>query len=306
MQCGEWVLSNMITKKGKNINRKFMVLLVIFLLILVASIGIFKHAEYKWAGSLIDAVRQNDITKAEQLLLKKCYSIDAQGKGSWLAVWVEPINAPETSLQVACDESKYDFVKLFIDNGADVNKEGSTRLTPLLYTLQSTESDDYKIVESLVKNGADVDEWSTEGQPPLIAAASMSTYKNDKYNQKKAKEIVKIYSLLLKYAENKVPEERDYKGNALMAAVNMNNLELIEYISNAQHININSKDKLGWTSLFYIEPDNKKDNTDISIKVARLLIKLGADKSIKDNKGKTAYDYALENKYEYLAKVLKP
>jgi len=38
----------------------------------------------------------------------------------------------------------------------------------------------------------------------------------------------------------------------------------------------------------------------------KFLLENGADKSIKDNDGKTAYDYAVENGNTELAELLKP
>ena len=40
--------------------------------------------------------------------------------------------------------------------------------------------------------------------------------------------------------------------------------------------------------------------------IIELLLELGADKSIKNNDGKTAYDLALEKGHRELAELLKP
>lgn len=58
-----------------------------------------------------------------------------------------------------------------------------------------------------------------------------------------------------------------------------------------------SKSPLMWAVL---------SGSEKTIDIIELLLKHGSDKSMKDKRGKTAYDYAVENNKTELAKLLKP
>ncbi|OYU79685.1 MAG: hypothetical protein CFE23_12865 [Flavobacterium sp. BFFFF1] len=78
------------------------------------------------------------------------------------------------------------------------------------------------------------------------------------------------------------------RGTALMAAVMNGNISIISKLL-AQHANVDLTSADGKTALMYAVYFNKNE-------AAKLLIKSGADKTLKDNEGKTALDMAQFNK----------
>jgi len=74
----------------------------------------------------------------------------------------------EHGLQIAAAQRHKDLVKLFIDDGVDVNATGGTFYTPLF---AAAFSGDKEIVRILIKAGADASLGESEGNSPLSAAA---------------------------------------------------------------------------------------------------------------------------------------
>ena len=65
------------------------------------------------------------------------------------------------------------------------------------------------------------------------------------------------------------------------------------------YFDVDSKDSAGNTALIVATKNNETQ-------IIQLLLQLGADKSIKDAEGKTAYDYAVELELVDFLEILKP
>jgi ankyrin repeat protein len=72
-----------------------------------------------------------------------------------------------------------------------------------------------------------------------------------------------------------------------------------ELIENYYHHELDNVDGNGQTPLIWGAEEG-------STEAVKVLLEYGADKSIKDAAGKTAYDYAIENGHTELAELLKP
>ncbi|NLD11849.1 MAG: hypothetical protein GX671_08890 [Clostridiales bacterium] len=265
---------------------------------------------YYWSTKLINAINSSNVTKVQQLIDDKgLCSINFPGGGAPYLINVE--FWPVTPLQSACKKGNYTMIRTLLNNGANPNASSPAEYSPLVLILYHSDKDDLKTVELLVHHGVDLEKtYCTSTMKPILYAAGSSPYNVDrnegkhKYNAKKAKRITEIYVYLLNHVTDKTPKDKETGENALLLSARMFNVPLAEYVVKEQGIKINSVDKEGKTAL-YLEPDNKNNKNDPSIKMTKLLIELGIDVNVKDDKGKTAYDYAVAHHYKYLIPLLR-
>lgn len=185
-------------------------------------------------------------------------------------------NAGETPLMLAAYAVDTARMRLLLKHDADINaknKDGETALTYAMHKLH------VNAVKLLLKNGADVNVQDEKGNSPL-----MSAIRNDK------KTLVNLF--MSKDADVNVKNlEED---TALMRAVRRDNIECVsELIAKGADVNAAMS---GQTVLM-----QAADRGDMEI--VKLLVENKADLFLKDNKGRTAYDFA-NGRYYDLTKFL--
>ena len=87
----------------------------------------------------------------------------------------EKLEATEKSLSAwdkETNQSRAEYIRVLISEGADVNAKGKNGMTPLLY---ASEHEIWEVVTLLVKSGADVNARFTDGTTPLMHAAGNSS-----------------------------------------------------------------------------------------------------------------------------------
>lgn len=115
---------------------------------------------------------------------------------------------------------------------------------------------------------------------------------NEIINYIKNYDIQKIEELI----NNMIDIESVGGHNALIYASKYNYIQIVELLLKSD-ININSKDKYGWTPLMYAATFGRKE-------IVNLLIEKGADINIQNDIGWTALSYALNNDHEEIIKLL--
>ncbi len=143
----------------------------------------------------------------------------------------------------------------------------------------AAEQGDLQTVTQLIANGASVDARDNCRWTPFMRAA-----------QNGHLDVVKI--LLNAGADINAIDKDGY--DALIATVITHQTVMMNYLL-AQGLHMNTQDKtMGWTALIWAVKENKEDMVDS-------LLTRGADKSIVDKEGKTAYDWAIEKEHTHLA-----
>ena len=127
--------------------------IVVNLIGVAALLFFLYNNNYYYSKKLIDAIEENDVAKVEKLVKSPFGSVNSLPRNAFLARLVEI--SVETPLQVACHEGNYEIIKLLVDNGADVNKTGSYKISPL-QSAAGAKEERLRIVKLLVENGADV------------------------------------------------------------------------------------------------------------------------------------------------------
>jgi ankyrin repeat protein len=173
------------------------------------------------------------------------------------------------------------LLQILIDNGANVNFRKSDGATPLFHAKK-------EIADILISNGANPNLTSNDGSTILHSALDKNTVEfllgvGLPINAKNDSLEIPLHSYV-------------YFGSDLVELAIDNGAD------------VNQRNKWGHTPLINLAMTEvlvKDEDIVDSIKTAQLLIKAGADNSIRDNDNKTAYDYAIENKNLELADYLK-
>ena len=180
------------------------------------------------------------------------------------------------------------MIEFLIDRGADVNASNGTKpVYPIIEILWRGAEDRYEIARIMIEEGADLtvdqDYWNV----PYAIVSSKIENENSVLQEQSLeimKYIVEQDRSLLEY-ENSL-----YGMTSLIGASSRNNYTLItKYFIDNGIYNINrivADD--GSTSLIQAVHGDSYDT-------CKLLIEYGADVSIVDKNGKTAYDYAVES-----------
>ncbi|OJG27501.1 ankyrin repeat-containing protein [Enterococcus caccae] len=192
------------------------------------------------AGTLIQAVTDNDFEKVKTILQDKHYPIDeVNAKG-------------ESPLLISTHENFIEIAKQLIDAGADINLQDHISDSPYLYA-------------------------GAQGKTEILA-----------------------YML-----EKQVPDQQKvnrFGGNALIPAAEKGHLENVKLLLKDGRVAIDHQNNYGYTAL--IEAVALRDGSEIYQQIVKVLLEGGADKTLKDNTGRTAEDYARSLGYSEMLHTL--
>ncbi len=194
----------------------------------------------------------------------------------------------------ACYYRNVEAVKILLKNGADPNfffNGDFSSLEATFYSGPRTE-DAYQIIKLLIDYGADPNKYGSYYFPDTLVMAIKPSVEN--YD-------TKILRLLLDNGLLTCPNAT----NILHTIILNDNLELVSEMVNDYGWDINLCNGKGKTPLVYTVSYNYKSRQP-ELSTIETLLSLGADPTIRDNDGKTAYDYAVELGYTEIAEILKP
>ncbi|MGG2028826.1 ankyrin repeat domain-containing protein [Gottfriedia sp. S16(2024)] len=211
---------------------------------------------------------------------------------------------PESPLYVACEKSNLKIVKLLLENGAKPVQVKGTANSPLTEVFAYYNKDDLELAKLLIKQGADINyvEQMTDATPkgmmPILELAysqpnSMSSIPKSEANEG----VLEIFRFLDTLPNVDFNVSTNY-GHVLTIAARQNNLPLLKYLIEEKKMDINLKDKEGYTALYYAAGSTEE------VKMVEYLLGKGADKTIESN-GKTPYDAAFEVSSERSMELLK-
>lgn len=189
----------------------------------------------------------------------------------------------ETAIHAAAGSGETDLVKLLISKGADVNARDKDGCPPLYSAVTMPGKVD--AIAALIENGADINaRESKEGENILQHAAEWG-----------ATDSVKL--LLSKGADVSAKDNGGH--TALHYAVRlMGKAETIKALAQAG-AELNAKEsKYGQTPL-HVAIDEHNDEA------VKALLEIGADVNAKDNNGNTTLQYAIDDKEDQIADLIR-
>lgn len=170
-------------------------------------------------------------------------------------------------------------------NDFDIDATDSLQETPLLI---ATQRNNVEIAKRLIDAGADVNKQDAiQDSPYLFAAAQGRT---------------EILKYIIEHAEPNQQIYNRYGGNALIPAAEKGHIENVRLLLADGKVDIDHQNNFGYTAL--IEAVALREGTQLYQDIVRLLLEAGADKSLRDNSGKTAMDYAVEKDDQKMIEIL--
>ncbi len=175
-------------------------------------------------------------------------------------------------------------VSQYLKNGININIQDNKKRTALMIAAYNN---DVKMAKLLVENGADVNIQDENLNSPFLYAG--------------ARGLLDILKLLYKKADT-INVLNIYGGNALIPACEKGHLETVRFLLENTDIDVNHVNKLSWTAL--LEVVILGNDSYNYVEIVKLLLKHGADKNIKDNRGNDALYYAKTKGFKNIEKLL--
>ena len=182
-------------------------------------------------------------------------------------------------LAKACEYGNYDIIAALLEKGADPNQFIEGDWSPMEAVFVRRHSNRLEIAKLLIEYGADPDLCGS-GTPALFLEAELILWGAE--NEELSNSII---SLLIDSGANPVNSTDHY--SILHYSAHGNCLLVTDSLINNYRLPIDTINNSGQTPLMMSAKNN-------AIDTAKLLLDCGADESIRDNNGKTAYDLALE------------
>ena len=280
--------------KGRIKKHKKLAIVFIIICVVVLINTTINWNTYIYSKRLINSIEDNNMQKFDALLKNKNGKLNCpEYRFGKLMEHLEVANF--TPLEVACQRGNYKAVKKLVDKGADVNMQDDTlKSTPLIMALSYLNEDRYKIARLLIEKGADIDYKDSQNCSPLALVTKRK--ENEPYKTKK--EGKEIFKYIWKHSKERDLRGYEWGDNILEVSYAYNNIDAIEYLIERKYFRINIVFAQGVTLLMYAVKNEKYG-------FCRFLLKEGVDVSLKDHKGKTAYDYAKESGNKKIIKLLE-
>lgn len=205
---------------------------------------------------------------------------------------VEGVKIP---LVEACYYKNMQAVRVLLKNGADPNFFIEGRWSPLEAAIIQRPVDEksVEIIELLIEYGADVDAHASDTATIEMIAQWISYGSTNPYLEP----IVKI----LVNADASI--EVRLGGTIFRYLILDGRMELAEWLMEERTIDVNERGNEGMTPLMLVARGSPDECVQASVE---WLLDHGADISIKDDNGLTAYDYAMEKGRTEIAELVKP
>lgn len=250
------------------------------------------NSNYWYSNKLVSAIYDHDIKKIEQILEKKPDCVNTFPNilpNSITSIIEATSNYP---LTIACRLGYMDVVKLLVESGADVNIED--RPTALSETYVNSSEDWYEISLYLIENGASLDYYIDS---PGEALEDIVNFHPGEDSPEGVEKVYKSFFYAFEHCDKSLVDW----DSVLFESITFNRTVVVEFLLDNQYCGVNSYLSTSHTPLM-AAARSSFSNTEM----IKLLLDRGADKTMKNDEGKTAYDIALEEGHTDIAKMVKP
>jgi ankyrin repeat protein len=193
-------------------------------------------------------------------------------------------------LQQACEEDKFEIVKLLVEKGANINNLGIRGVPSLIIALDGNKPNRLKIAKYLIENNADFTLYKHNQLSPLNLVL-----KNPIINSREQKEELEFLKFLYTNEYYNYYEGTKH-GTVLHSAAVLNNVSTLQYL--VEHrISVDIRGGMKRTPLMYAAFSGSKESLIY-------LLENGANKYLYDRDGKTALDLAISGDYQEIVSIL--
>ena len=277
-------------------SKKIIAIVVLLCLLLVTAMSIFAInmiKRYNVKKDFYIAIEENDIDTVREILAK--YPLFANSTRHPIITFIS--REGPTALTLAIRQSSdMELIQYLVENGADVNKAPvSFSSDPQYPLLEALRFGRYDVAWYLIEQGADIH----IGTKLENASNALLRGGNDAEGELEAQ--FELFEYMMKHKVSlEAPQMlSDEKMTYLHRAVLSGNIYIVEFLLTSSELQteLNPVDEYGETPLMFAV---RKQYYDI----CQRLLEHGADTKIKDQDGKTAYDYALELEDQILIEML--
>lgn len=222
-------------------------------------------------GSLIDAVKEGNVDRIEQLLQRGADVNACEDMGGW---------AP---LHNAVQLGKVDIVDLLLHHGADPHQRKKNGATPFII---AGINGDVSLLQTFLSKGADINECDWNGFTAFMEAAEHGKVEALRFLFDNGANV----NLRRETTEDK---KRMKKGGAtaLMSAAEKGHTEVLSILLNDMGAEVNARDNKGRNALICTLRNPEGKNVE---EIIHLLLQHGADASVRGEGGKTPLILAVE------------
>lgn len=198
-------------------------------------------------------------------------------------------------LQEAATIGNYNAVVALVEAGANVNFINSITIrTPLIDSLRSSEVNRFLIANYLVDHGADVNYSITKHGIGNALAESISYY---------GVSMVESYDFFLRMISlDSNPYIYVSPGNIFLKSAFDKHKLVMVYLLENEMFDVNAVNEEGFSALMFLA---RFTIDELNIEMVNILLEHGADKTLVNEDGMTAYDYALETGNVELINLLR-
>jgi ankyrin repeat protein len=239
---------------------------------------------------LIAAIWDKDVEKVEKIT-KQWGNVNSKPYALGFLVAMSGVSNRQP-IFAACYSGSLDIVRLLVKNGANINvyySTGDTNYYAFMEVLRSPSNKRLQIIEYLLKNGLD-NIKQIESEDKYFWLRIFYKGNGPRTGNTVGNEASEYQIFLDFIAQGVFPKESDRiydVGNFLHETSYWDNVLITQYLIEELNYNINAIGSDGQTPLILSVINNSKD-------MLIYLLSKGADKTIRDNDGKTALDYATE------------
>ena len=267
---------------------------------IILFVCVFTSVWYGMSSYLYKLIDEGKTEEAVAMIDK----MSARHTNSYSApIWTRPfLNIVENEINLplvfACGggngtrgtEGNLEVVAALLRKGADPNRFLQGGFSPIEAAFARKVEQRYEIAKLLIEYGADVNLYGSHN-PAFIKEASLLEFEG-----RDERVILRNLKLLL---DNGADSVGPYGDTALHSAASGNRVEALEELIEDYYPDVDYSTLKGTTPLMLGAKSG-------SVEATRILLEHGADKTIRDKDGKTAYDYAIENEHLELAELLRP
>ncbi|MBP2097479.1 ankyrin repeat domain-containing protein [Enterococcus rivorum] len=165
----------------------------------------------------------------------------------------------------------------------EVNEKNETSL------LIATHQNLIEIAKALIDAGANINQQDAISDSPYLFAGAQGR--------------TEILAYML---DKQVPDQQKFNrfgGTALIPAAEKGHLENVKLLLRDGRVNLNHQNHSGYTAL--IEAVALRDGSEVYQEIVKVLLENGADKTLRDNTGRSAVDYARQFGYGNMIELLQ-